>query len=612
MKKYVSYVSLSLGIIIFLGCIQDVYARDIRLTATVNKNTLSIHDRLELTLSIHGVQDSSPPSFPDIEGFTLLFGPRISAQTRIINGDVSISKGYTYVLQPTAKGRFTIGPSTLEYNGKTYSSSPITVEVVESQKEDIQMPDFEKLVFVELSTDKEEAYIYEQVILSFKFYFQKGLPISDINYVAPTTKNFMEEKLGDQRQYEEIRDGIIYNVLELRTAIFPMVTGELTISPAKLSCDLIIQQRRDRRSSAYDSFFEDAFFDSFFGREQKRYPIDRSTKPITMRIKPLPEQGKSKEFASAVGTYNMSVSIKPHQVKVGDPITLSISIYGEGNIQMINEPSLMLNNEDDFKCYPAESTKQITNREERIRGRKVFSKVIEPLKTDLKFTPAVVFSYFDPDEGQYKTVTKEPMPIIVEAGQQELPIQLTLPQDNASFTKQHVPILTHDILPIMANISSLKNQGRYIYKNPFIIACLSLPTLAVVASLFITKHKERLQTDAGYARGRRAHNVARKRLEMAQAVLSQNTPADFYSILSKAVADYIADKFNIPAATVSGEGIVPLLQQRGIGDDIVEEISNCFIQFDYRRFSSDGGTEKEMGHSLKLAEQLITRLEKQL
>src|SRR5574337_454064 len=102
-----------------------------------------------------------------------------------------------------------------------------------------------------------------------------------------------------------------------------------------------------------------------------------------------------------------------------------MSVYGEGNIQTINEPVLIVNNENDFKLYPAESSTQITNREELIRGRKVFSKVIEPQKTNLKSTPAIVFSFFDPRVGQYKTITKEPMPIVVEAGEQEVPIQLT-------------------------------------------------------------------------------------------------------------------------------------------------------------------------------------------
>lgn len=607
------HFSILISVIIIFGCIEKTFAQDIRLTATVDQNVLTVNDQLKLTLTIHGTQDTTPPSFPSIDGFTLLFGPQISAQTRIINGDVSVSKGYTYVLQPAAKGRFTIGPSTVEYKGKVYSSDPITVEVVDTpHSPGLQNLDIEKLAFVELSTDKTEPYIYEQVVMSFRFYFQKGLPVSDIDYTAPATKNFMEEKLGDQRQYEEIRDGIIYNVLELRTALFPMVSGELVISPAKLKCNLVIQQRRGRRNTPSDSIFGDAFFDDFFGREQKKYPIERSTHSITIKVKSLPEEGKPEDFTGAVGTYHMEVSTRAQQVKVGDPITISMSVYGEGNIQTISEPVLILNNEDDFKLYPSESITQITNREDLIRGRKVFNKVIEPQKADLKFTPAIVFSFFDPRDGKYKTITKEPIPVIVEAGEQEVPVQLALSPVKSLSVKQQPQILTYDILPIMTNLSSLRDQGGSVYKNPFIVTCLSIPAIAVIASFFITKKKERLQTDIGYARKKRAHAAARKRLEGAQSLLDQNLPAEFYSYLSKALSDYLADKLNIPAASASDDRVSGLLKQRGVGDDTIAEISRCLIDLDHRRFSKDGGSWVDMEDSLKHAEELITKLEKQL
>lgn len=613
MRKCFRLLSLWFGIMVLFACSEKTFAQDIRLTATVDQNILTGNDRLELTLTIHGAQDTQPPSFPGIEGFTLLFGPNISAQTKIINGDISVSKGFTYVLQPVAKGKFTIGPSTVEYKGKVYSSQPVTVEVVDTPRASgRQSPDLEKLVFVDLSTDKSEAYIYEQIVLSFKFYFQKGLPVGDIDYVAPVTKNFMEEKLGDQRQYEEIRDGIIYNVLELRTALFPMMSGELVISPAKLKCNLIIQQRRDRRVTPSDSLFGDAFFDDFFGREQKRYPVERATGSIILKIKSLPEEGKPKEFKGAVGTYNMEVTTKAQQVKVGDPITLSISVYGEGNIQTISEPVLVMGNENEFKLYPAESSIQITNREELIRGRKVFSKVIEPQMTYLKSTPATVFSFFDPRAGQYKTISKEPMPIIVESGEQEVPILLTTSQDKVATAKQQVHIITEDISPIMVNLSSFRNQGNRVYKNPFIITFLSIPAILVAAAFLLNRRKLRLTSDIGYARKRRALVLAKKRLHEAQSALNQNLPEEFYACLSKALSDYLADKLNISFASATEENVGILLRQRGVADDIIKEFSNCLSDFDHRRFSNDGGSFDVMEHALRLAKELVTNMEKQL
>ncbi|MCF6147850.1 MAG: protein BatD [Candidatus Kuenenia sp.] len=613
MKKHIGIFGFLALLIIILGSREKAYSQEISLISTVDKKIVTLDDKLTLTLTVHGTQDVSQPTFPEIEGFNVLYGPQISAQTRIINGQVSVSKGYIYVLRPVTKGKHTIGPSTMEYKGKRYTSSPIIVEVVESTPSSgTKSFDLDKLVFVELKTDNEEPYLYEQVILYFKLYFQKGLPIADIDYTAPATKNFMEEKLGDQIQYEEVRDGIIYNVLELRTAVFPIVSGELTISPAKLKCNLIVQEERNRRVSPRDDFFGDSFFDDFFGRGQRKYPVERITNPVLLKIKPLPEYGRPEEFKGAVGNFNMEASIKTSRVKVGDPITLSVSVYGEGNIQTINEPELVFNNKDDFKVYPAESTTQITNREEVIRGRKVFSKVIEPQKTELKSIPAIVFSYFDPRENRYKTITKDPIPITVESWEQEIPIQLTLSQEKLPASQQQVRLLTQDILPIMTGISSLKNHGYPVYKNPFLIGGLFLPAIILITSFFVVRHKDRLQTDIGYARNRRAHSVANRRLGMAQSALSGDSSSEFYACLSRGITEYLADKFNIPAASASGDRVSVLLRNKGVPVDVIEDVTRCLSDFDYRRFSSDTGTKDEMEHSLNIAEQLITKLEKQL
>ena len=106
--------------------------------------------------------------------------------------------------------------------------------------------------------------------------------------------------------------------------------------------------------------------------------------------------------------------------------------------------------------------------------------------------------------------------------------------------------------------------------------------------------------------------IAKKRLAMVQSALSQDASTEFYSSLSKTMADYLADKLNISAAGVSGETVGIYLKKQGLGDDRAEDVSHCLTDLDHRRFSKDGRTKEEMGHSLKVVEQLITKLERQL
>ena len=78
------------------------------------------------------------------------------------------------------------------------------------------------------------------------------------------------------------------------------------------------------------------------------------------------------------------------------------------------------------------------------------------------------------------------------------------------------------------------------------------------------------------------------------------------------IPDSLGDNFNIPAASASGGKIEELLRNNGVSDDVIAEVARCLSDFDYRRFSSDTGTINERENSLKVAAQLITKLEKQL
>jgi len=246
-----------------LNVISTAYAKEINVVVSVDKNRVEIGNHIRLTVGVQGAFDTDIPQLSVPESFSLMYGPSVSTQTTIINNVVKVFRGFMYGFSPTEKGKFEIGPVTLKYKGKTYTSNSVMVEVIErtpfegviDERNDKsgKRVDINKMVFVELVTDKSEAYIYEEIIQSFKLYFQKGLPIDDLDYVAASTKSFLAEKLGEERRYEEVRDGILYNVIELRTALFPLVSGKIEIPPAKFKCNIIIRQQRNR-GSMFDEF----------------------------------------------------------------------------------------------------------------------------------------------------------------------------------------------------------------------------------------------------------------------------------------------------------------------------------------------------------------------
>jgi hypothetical protein len=602
------------SIIIFvfmLNVISTAYAKEIEVIISVDKNRVEIGNHFRLTVGVQGAFDTDVPRLTVPESFSLMYGPSVSTQTSIINNVVKVFRGFMYGFSPTEKGRFEIGPVTLEYKGKTYTSNAIKIEVIERTpfEEGVdarngtsgKRVDINKMVFVELTTDKKEAFIYEEIVQYFKLYFQKGLPIDDLDYVAASTRSFLAEKLGEERRYEEVREGILYNVIELRTALFPLVSGKIEIPPAKFKCNIIIRQQRTRGS----------LFDEFMGGGGRRYPVERSTEPVKLIIKSLPDVNKPDDFTGAVGKYTMDVLAKPTKVKIGDPITLSINIRGEGNIQTIGEPLLSTDGMKDFKSYDYEVKVTITDRGDSIKGEKLFNKVIEPMSEDVGFIPEISFSYFDPDLEEYKMLTHEPIPIEIEHSDIETPIRLSI--EGAGMVKGQVKILTKDILPIMSDLYSFKNEGFAIYKRPFFLAIVFIiPILIVVACAYVQRQRALLHTDVGYARKKRAMAHAQKHLSNARELLQLDNPSEFYAALARSILEHIADKLNVTSAAVTSDNIYGILEKRGVSNDVITELRQCLESCDYGRFSSGQLSKEQMESTLDTAEIVIVQLEKQL
>ena len=601
------------SIIIFifmLNLVSTAYAKEIKVVISVDKTVVEAGSHFRMTIGVQGAFDTEVPQITPPENFILMYGPSVSTQTSIVNNVVAVFRGFTYSFSPTETGIFELGPATLEYKGKVYTSNSVKIEVVkrtpfegdvDPDKERSKRIDINKRIFVELETDKKEAYIYEQIVESFKLFFQKGLPIDDLDYVAASTKSFLAEKLGEERRYEEVRDGILYNVIELRTALFPLVSGNIEIPPAKFNCNIIIRQQG----------YSNSIFDEFSGRGGQKYPVERSTDSVKLKIKPLPESDKPDNFAGTVGRFTMDVLAKPTEVKVGDPITLSINIRGKGNIQTIGEPVLAPGDEKDFKIYPAETDTTITDRGDGIKGEKLFSKVVEPQHEDIDMIPAISFSYFDPELEKYMTITHNPIPIVVEHSEVEIPIRFSL--EDAEKVKGQVKILTKDILPIMSDLYSFKNQGIALYNRPLFLAFIFLtPILVVIVCVYVQRHRELLQTDVGYARKRRALSRAKKQLSNARRLVQLDNPSEFYSTLAKTVMEHIADKLNLAPASITSDNISGILENRGVSHDVIKELKECLESCDYGRFSASQHSKDQMVRTLDTAEEFIMHLEKQL
>ncbi|MDL0430034.1 BatD family protein [Marinobacter sp. TBZ242] len=193
--------------------------------------TLTVKGTTKIDINLGNLFDFDMSSLPkpDIEKVEDDF--RILARNqqysiRTVNNEMSGEITWTYQLAPRTTGKLTI--PALRF--REAESDPITINVIGGAPPD-QKADASRDSFIELSADKDEVYVQEQLVLTIRLFFSGNLIRGELS--EPEHPHAIVESLGKQNEYTRYRDGVRYRVVERRYAIFPQREGQLSLQPIR-------------------------------------------------------------------------------------------------------------------------------------------------------------------------------------------------------------------------------------------------------------------------------------------------------------------------------------------------------------------------------------------
>lgn len=583
-------------------CPALVASQDLSVEASVDRDRLGLDEQLTFTVTVSGnsIDAVSEPTLPVMRDFTVIGRTSSSSsQINIINGRLSTSRTlqYIYGLQPRAGGQSVIGAATITYKGKTYRTQPITVQVVQgassgpsggpggqtnpSPSDRAVMGDN---LFIKAILDKTRVRRGEQITITYKLYTRVSLSNVQFDKLPAYTGFWTEELLTAQHLNfsSEVINGKRYDTALLKkVALFPTAVGHQRIEPLSILCDVPL--------------------DTFFSRTQR---ASLRTEVLTFDVLPLPEAGKPPQFSGGVGRFTMRASIDTTQAAVNQPFTLTVVLSGEGNLKTINEP--VLPNLPDFKRYSSSSTDAIIKRESHVSGEKTYKYMLIPKTPGEHRILPITFSFFDPTDNAYKTLETKPIAVTVAPGSGESIA------DGYAVNKEEVKQVKNDIQYIKPSTVVLSPQGDLLYRNPWFLLLQVFPILAVIGVFAYKSHAQRLRLDIGYARRRRARNAARRGLQHAGRALRHGEPEQGSMYISKALHQYLADKFNVPVAGLTSQQLFDLLSAGGVEPDTIETLRRCLDTCDMARFAPSTITPQSMREVIESAERVIAAIEKRL
>ncbi len=595
--KGVLWVGLLLALVLPAGAAQ------VRFEANVNRTRAGQADPIQLILSIVSDDNLSQVPAPELDlSDFYVEGPSISTRVEMVNFRTTFTRELTYSLTARRAGKLRLGPASIELEGVIYRTKAIELEITAgsarqpgaAKRGGSGPDDLEDNLFVRVRADRQKVFVGQQVVLEYQLCYR--FPITSVGFrELPDYAGFWAKELFVAQQLKprvEAIGGVDFQVAPLRLmAIYPTSDGTHEVAALAISCKLV-QQRG--RTSVWD------FLDDPFGGRGQSVVV--ASDPLRIEVQPLPAAGRPPQFSGAVGRYTLQAKAQPLAVAAGDPVTLKVEISGQGNINAIEPPDL--GSLAGFTVYEPKSESEERVEEAGFGGVRRFEYILIPQRGGTQEIPQVQFAFFDPTQGQYRTLQSEPIRLEVRGG-----VAPDLGAGPAG-TPLAASSVGQDLRPIKGDLRQF-SPPLQLHRSALFWGLQALLPLAGLCWWLHRRRRERLDGDVALVRRRRARGEAGDRLRLAAQLLEQGDSPAFHAEIQRALLALLADRLERSAAGLTSQVRTQLLVERGIPEALVQRAEELLASCDFARFAPAAHGREEMAQVQAQAAELIAALEKQ-
>lgn len=425
----------------------------VRFTASASPAKIGKDDYTELQFTVENakeVQQILPPSLKD---FIIISGPNQSSGFSSVNGAVKQYIAVSYTIKPKATGTFIIASAQAKADGINLKSNPVRVEVsaasagtgnrgnnsampfagfdpFEENRPSIVYSEsvlrrgenaIEKIkqnIIVKAIADKTSCYVGEPVVVTYKLYTRlksesnltknpsfNGFSVIDL--MQPDNLHYTREQLNGKE----------FNVYTIRKSqLYPLQSGTLALESAVIDNNVhfIKEAYANKQFNAYGNRY-DVFSETMLPPEaMEDHKVTLESKPISISVKPLPENNKPVNFKGAVGRFEIKSTIENETFTTDDVGKYLVLIEGQGNLQMVNTPDIIWPKE--LEVFEPKLTEDLNKLNVPVSGKKLIEFPFIITVPGNYTIPAITFDFFDPASGKYRSAVTRPVNFTVKKG----------------------------------------------------------------------------------------------------------------------------------------------------------------------------------------------------
>ncbi len=412
MKRFFSF---SIVFLALLGPVLEAGAQSLSLSVEREE----IYAELPFVLSVKAEgfdEEPEPEATPfEIPGCSIRYlglSPSVQSMVQIINGRKSefrrVSFVYRYRIEAEKPGTYRIPALKVVQGQKEAKSAPTKFEV-----KPVRMS---KDMQIRLVLPKRKLWVGETFRVYVDWYLRKDVngqtfvvPLLDmadrfdVKVEEPDGQKTLPFSVGARdldvpyTQGQERLGGVQYTRFRFSLLLTPNQFGVIDVPPARVAAKLTVGKARD-----------------FFGFSRSRTALFQARdRPRKLEIVALPKAGRPPSFKNAIGrSFSIRVRADRTVVRVGDPMQLTVEIRGDGNLSGLQLPRLDVPGglSPALFSVPTDDAPSELLADGSGRSFEVLIRLKSAAATKI---PPLVFSYFDPYKGRYRTVRSEPIALSV-------------------------------------------------------------------------------------------------------------------------------------------------------------------------------------------------------
>lgn len=598
------------------------------LKLVVTPTSIGKDETATISLVVDNAKEITYITPPDLRNFIVISGPNRESGYQYINGVNRQFAGISYIVQPKAPGNFNIGRGTAKADGKVINSNTATLKVGKQSSVSVKKLPFpfsaqvspmdagidnvytdyvlkkgenvtdkiNRNIFIRVETDKTSCYVGEPVLVTYKLYTRLK---SESNITRnPSFNGFSVIDLvqGSEGQAEtEKLNGKLFNVYTLRKSqLYPLQSGDIELEKAEVENEIQFVDEAYLNQSAFmgGDLFDDMGITGIPSQYIHREKVTLQSKPMLIHVSELPSAGKPASFKGTTGSFDIAASLEKNSFTTDDAGKLKLVISGEGNLALINPPSISW--PGGFDNFEPRSKEEINRMATPVSGSKFFEYPFTVVKPGEYTMPPVEFSYFDTRLKQYKTISTQPIRFTVTRGTGK-------------------PSSATAALSLKNNPGMLEN---FVSHRGWVVGSLAL---FIIGGLLIwlkresRKSPEIIKVDTPIIEQPETETTPDQielkvnPLAASEEKLVAHDSRGFYETLDTDLRVFLAGRLNIEPGSVDKKTIASNADKLGIDVDTVLKIHQLLDEISWQLYTP-GISSGNMEQSFQLANELIHAL----